>query len=148
MQQVCHRDLKLENTLLDGSAAPRVKICDFGYSKVITITFYAPPPLKESTFQFVIDNRTLIYTLDAIWTRRLSIFLYIACSHSLQITIVYISGVLLTLFATSCLGFAVFSVAFPTKICCGHTSLYCTWSVIQERVWWKGNGEIQADSYA
>lgn len=34
VQQVCHRDLKLENTLLDGSAAPRLKICDFGYSKV------------------------------------------------------------------------------------------------------------------
>uniref|UniRef100_A0A803MEA8 non-specific serine/threonine protein kinase n=1 Tax=Chenopodium quinoa TaxID=63459 RepID=A0A803MEA8_CHEQI len=32
-EEVCHRDLKLENTLLDGSAAPRVKICDFGYSK-------------------------------------------------------------------------------------------------------------------
>ncbi|KAK7321201.1 hypothetical protein VNO77_31584 [Canavalia gladiata] len=31
--QICHRDLKLENTLLDGSSAPRVKICDFGYSK-------------------------------------------------------------------------------------------------------------------
>ncbi|KAF9675942.1 hypothetical protein SADUNF_Sadunf09G0086400 [Salix dunnii] len=31
--QVCHRDLKLENTLLDGSAAHRLKICDFGYSK-------------------------------------------------------------------------------------------------------------------
>lgn len=31
--RICHRDLKLENTLLDGSAAPRVKICDFGYSK-------------------------------------------------------------------------------------------------------------------
>ncbi|KAK3003824.1 hypothetical protein RJ639_018103 [Escallonia herrerae] len=31
--QVCHRDLKLENTLLDGSFAPRLKICDFGYSK-------------------------------------------------------------------------------------------------------------------
>ncbi|PSS24367.1 Serine/threonine-protein kinase, partial [Actinidia chinensis var. chinensis] len=30
--QVCHRDLKLENTLLDGSPAPRLKICDFGYS--------------------------------------------------------------------------------------------------------------------
>lgn len=30
---VCHRDLKLENTLLDGSSAPRLKICDFGYSK-------------------------------------------------------------------------------------------------------------------
>lgn len=33
-QQICHRDLKLENTLLDGSPAPRLKICDFGYSKV------------------------------------------------------------------------------------------------------------------
>ncbi|TVU46133.1 hypothetical protein EJB05_05651 [Eragrostis curvula] len=32
-EQVCHRDLKLENTLLDGSTAPRLKICDFGYSK-------------------------------------------------------------------------------------------------------------------
>ncbi|WCJ43500.1 Serine/threonine-protein kinase SAPK2 [Euphorbia peplus] len=31
--QICHRDLKLENTLLDGSTALRVKICDFGYSK-------------------------------------------------------------------------------------------------------------------
>ncbi|KAK4269761.1 hypothetical protein QN277_022875 [Acacia crassicarpa] len=31
--QVCHRDLKLENTPLDGSPAPRLKICDFGYSK-------------------------------------------------------------------------------------------------------------------
>ncbi|KAK8918726.1 Serine/threonine-protein kinase SAPK10 [Platanthera zijinensis] len=31
--QICHRDLKLENTLLDGSVAPRLKICDFGYSK-------------------------------------------------------------------------------------------------------------------
>jgi serine/threonine protein kinase len=35
VKQVCHRDLKLENTLLDGSTAPRVKICDFGYSKVV-----------------------------------------------------------------------------------------------------------------
>ncbi|CAN1192349.1 Serine/threonine-protein kinase SRK2E [Linum perenne] len=32
-EQVCHRDLKLENTLLDGSTDPRLKICDFGYSK-------------------------------------------------------------------------------------------------------------------
>ncbi|KAF9601439.1 hypothetical protein IFM89_020206 [Coptis chinensis] len=33
LKQICHRDLKLENTLLDGSPAPRLKICDFGYSK-------------------------------------------------------------------------------------------------------------------
>ncbi|MFQ6627058.1 hypothetical protein Gotur_005991 [Gossypium turneri] len=32
-EQICHRDLKLENTLLDGSPTPRLKICDFGYSK-------------------------------------------------------------------------------------------------------------------
>lgn len=31
--QICHRDLKLENTLLDGNLEPRLKICDFGYSK-------------------------------------------------------------------------------------------------------------------
>ncbi|XP_075087490.1 serine/threonine-protein kinase SAPK3-like [Nicotiana tabacum] len=30
--EICHRDLKLENTLLDGSPMPR-KICDFSYSK-------------------------------------------------------------------------------------------------------------------
>lgn len=38
-QEICHRDLKLENTLLDGSIAPRVKICDFGYSKVLLSLF-------------------------------------------------------------------------------------------------------------
>jgi serine/threonine protein kinase len=38
-QGVCHRDLKLENTLLDGSKAPKVKICDFGYSKVGGTTY-------------------------------------------------------------------------------------------------------------
>lgn len=31
--QIVHRDLKLENTLLDGSPVPKLKICDFGYSK-------------------------------------------------------------------------------------------------------------------
>lgn len=34
-QEICHRDLKLENILLDGDPIPRLKICDFGYSKVI-----------------------------------------------------------------------------------------------------------------
>ncbi|PVH34422.1 hypothetical protein PAHAL_8G216700 [Panicum hallii] len=31
--QICHRDLKLENMLLDGSPAPRLKICDIGCSR-------------------------------------------------------------------------------------------------------------------
>lgn len=33
MQGVASRDIKLENTLLDSSPRPLVKICDFGYSK-------------------------------------------------------------------------------------------------------------------
>ncbi|KAL5718121.1 non-specific serine/threonine protein kinase [Ranunculus cassubicifolius] len=41
--QICHRDLKLENTLLDGSPAPRLKICDFGYSKRIMAVQYKIP---------------------------------------------------------------------------------------------------------
>jgi Protein kinase domain len=32
-QGVVNRDIKLENTLLDGSRRPLLKICDFGYSK-------------------------------------------------------------------------------------------------------------------
>ncbi|KAH1137669.1 hypothetical protein AAZX31_10G103400 [Glycine max] len=34
--EVCHRDLKLENTLLDGSLTLHLNICDFGYSKMGT----------------------------------------------------------------------------------------------------------------
>ncbi|CAK9319469.1 unnamed protein product [Citrullus colocynthis] len=33
--QICHRDLKLDNILLDGRKSQRLKICDFGYSKQI-----------------------------------------------------------------------------------------------------------------
>ncbi|XP_021632205.1 serine/threonine-protein kinase SAPK1 isoform X3 [Manihot esculenta] len=36
--QICHRDLKMENTLLDGSTSPRLKICDFGYSKAMNLS--------------------------------------------------------------------------------------------------------------
>lgn len=35
LQGVVNRDIKLENTLLDSSPRPLVKICDFGYSKVL-----------------------------------------------------------------------------------------------------------------
>ncbi|KAF2532206.1 hypothetical protein F2Q70_00033464, partial [Brassica cretica] len=52
--QVCHRDLKLENTLLDGSPAPRLKICDFGYSKpkstVGTPAYIAPEVLLKKEY--------------------------------------------------------------------------------------------------
>ncbi|PPD79168.1 hypothetical protein GOBAR_DD23905 [Gossypium barbadense] len=59
--QICHRDLKLENTLLDGSPAPSLKICDFGYSKssllhsrpkstVGTPTYIAPEVLARREY--------------------------------------------------------------------------------------------------
>ncbi|TYI56837.1 hypothetical protein E1A91_D11G240000v1 [Gossypium mustelinum] len=52
--KICHRDLKLENTLLDGSSTPRLKICDFGYSKpkstVGTPAYIAPEVLSKKEY--------------------------------------------------------------------------------------------------
>ncbi|KAK4740978.1 hypothetical protein SAY87_024566 [Trapa incisa] len=42
-EQICHRDLKLENTLLDGSPALRLKFCDFDFSKRIMKVQYSIP---------------------------------------------------------------------------------------------------------
>ncbi len=30
---VAHRDLKLDNIVLDGNVPPRIKVCDFGFAK-------------------------------------------------------------------------------------------------------------------
>jgi serine/threonine-protein kinase SRK2 len=54
---VCHRDLKLENTLLDGSVAPRLKICDFGYSKVHLFRF-------QSSTMKLLSPKSLVFPLD------------------------------------------------------------------------------------
>ncbi|XP_052878119.1 serine/threonine-protein kinase SAPK2-like isoform X1 [Gossypium arboreum] len=51
IQQICHRDLKLENTLLDGSTAPRLKICDFGYSK--SSVFHSQPKSTVGTPAYI-----------------------------------------------------------------------------------------------
>ncbi|CAJ2667876.1 unnamed protein product [Trifolium pratense] len=52
--EICHRDLKLENTLLDGSSSPQLKICDFGYSKpkstVGTPAYIAPEVLSRREY--------------------------------------------------------------------------------------------------
>ena len=31
--RVAHRDLKLDNVVLDDNAPPRLKLCDFGFAK-------------------------------------------------------------------------------------------------------------------
>ncbi|KAE8667863.1 Serine/threonine-protein kinase SRK2I [Hibiscus syriacus] len=49
--QICHRDLKLDNSLLDGSPAPRLKICDFGYSK--TSVLHSQPKSTVGTPAYI-----------------------------------------------------------------------------------------------
>ena len=62
LQEICHRDLKLENTLLDGSPTPRVKICDFGYSKVlyvdIELALFCILTLPVTDFSCVVESVT------------------------------------------------------------------------------------------
>ncbi|KAG6403373.1 hypothetical protein SASPL_135591 [Salvia splendens] len=50
-EQICHRDLKLENTLLDDSPSPRLKICDFGYSK--SSVFHSQPKSTVGTPAYI-----------------------------------------------------------------------------------------------
>ncbi|KAK3266345.1 hypothetical protein CYMTET_25025 [Cymbomonas tetramitiformis] len=47
---ICHRDLKLENTLLSGNPL-QIKICDFGYSK--NAHFHSNPHSKVGTFAYI-----------------------------------------------------------------------------------------------
>ncbi|XP_074353246.1 serine/threonine-protein kinase SRK2B-like isoform X3 [Apium graveolens] len=60
--QMCHRDLKLANILLDGSSVPILKICHFGFSKSsefhsapdspVGTLAYSPPELIESGSEY------------------------------------------------------------------------------------------------
>ena len=65
-QGVCHRDLKLENTLLDGRPAPRLKICDFGYSK--SAVFDSQPKSTVGTPAYIAPEVTLLCLLPKHFT--------------------------------------------------------------------------------
>ncbi|MBA0560831.1 hypothetical protein Golob_017708 [Gossypium lobatum] len=88
MKQVCHRDLKLENTLLDGSPAPRLKICDFGYSKssvlhsqpkstVGTPAYIAPEVLLKPESQY--DGKTA-----DVWSCGVTLFVMLVGAYPFE----------------------------------------------------------------
>ena len=64
LQGVCHRDLKLENTLLDGRPAPRLKICDFGYSK--SAVFDSQPKSTVGTPAYIAPEASLAFDLSLL----------------------------------------------------------------------------------
>ncbi|AQK86353.1 Serine/threonine-protein kinase SRK2A [Zea mays] len=77
--QICHRDLKLENVLLDGSPAPRLKICDFGYSKssvlhsrpksaVGTPAYIAPEVLSRREYDGKVNGKNLMFMYTCMLT--------------------------------------------------------------------------------
>ncbi|CAN1834738.1 Serine/threonine-protein kinase SAPK3 [Linum perenne] len=78
--EICHRDLKLENTLLDGSPSPRLKICDFGYSK--SGLLHSQPKSTVGTYPFEDpdDPRNFRKTIGRIMSVQYSIPDYVRVS--------------------------------------------------------------------
>ncbi|CAN4106769.1 unnamed protein product [Withania somnifera] len=90
--QICHRDLKLENTLLDGSSTQRLKICDFGYSKIADVwscgvTLYVML-VGAYPFEDPDDPRNFKKTITRILSVQYSIPYYVRvskeCNHLLS----------------------------------------------------------------
>ncbi|KAM5575607.1 serine/threonine-protein kinase SAPK2-like [Rosa sericea] len=84
--KVCHRDLKLENALLDDSTAPRVKICDFGSSESLllhswqkstagTPAYIAPEVLSEKQYDGAIAD---------VWSCGVSLYVMIVGAYPFE----------------------------------------------------------------
>ncbi|KAF7137990.1 hypothetical protein RHSIM_Rhsim07G0204300 [Rhododendron simsii] len=86
LQEICHRDLKLENTLLDGSAAPRVKICDFGYSK--SAVFHSQPKSTVGTPAYiapeVLSRREYDGKLADVWSCGVTLYVMLVGAYPFQ----------------------------------------------------------------
>ncbi|KAI8548284.1 hypothetical protein RHMOL_Rhmol07G0262200 [Rhododendron molle] len=86
LQEICHRDLKLENTLLDGSAAPRVKICDFGYSK--SAVFHSQPKSTVGTPAYiapeVLSKREYDGKLADVWSCGVTLYVMLVGAYPFQ----------------------------------------------------------------
>ncbi|KAI4327490.1 hypothetical protein L6164_019943 [Bauhinia variegata] len=84
--QVCHRDLKLENTLLDGSEAPRLKICDFGYSKSSVI--HSQPKSTVGTPAYIAPEVLLRQEYDGkvadVWSCGVTLYVMLVGSYPFE----------------------------------------------------------------
>ncbi|WVZ91018.1 hypothetical protein U9M48_037251, partial [Paspalum notatum var. saurae] len=92
--QVCHRDLKLENTLLDATAgtAPRLKICDFGYSK--SAVLHSQPKSTVGTPAYIAPEMLQKKRYDGKLLNKIAQFLLIICPW-MEISDVWSCGVTL-----------------------------------------------------
>nr|AFK42326.1 unknown [Lotus japonicus] len=84
--QICHRDLKLENTLLDGSPAPRLKICDFGYSK--SSLLHSRPKSTVGTPAYiapeVLSRREYDGKLADVWSCGVTLYVMLAGAYPFE----------------------------------------------------------------
>ncbi|KAG9135471.1 hypothetical protein Leryth_007229 [Lithospermum erythrorhizon] len=84
--QICHRDLKLENTLLDGSPAPQMKICDFGYSK--SSLLHSRPKSTVGTPAYiapeVLQRREYDGKLADVWSCGVTLYVMLVGSYPFE----------------------------------------------------------------
>ncbi|KAJ6798154.1 putative serine/threonine-protein kinase SAPK7 [Iris pallida] len=84
--QVCHRDLKLENTLLDDSPAPVLKICDFGYSK--SSLLHSRPKSTVGTPAYiapeVLSSREYDGKLADVWSCGVSLYVMLVGAYPFE----------------------------------------------------------------
>ncbi|KAM0069746.1 putative protein kinase CAMK-OST1L family [Helianthus debilis subsp. tardiflorus] len=84
--EICHRDLKLENTLLDGSRTPRLKICDFGYSK--SGLLHSQPKSKVGTPAYiapeVISRKEYDGKLADVWSCGVTLYVMLVGAYPFE----------------------------------------------------------------
>ncbi|XP_072951602.1 serine/threonine-protein kinase SAPK10-like isoform X1 [Typha angustifolia] len=83
--QVCHRDLKMENTLLDGNP-PRLKICDFGYSK--SSVLHSQPKSTVGTPAYiapeVLTNREYDGKIADVWSCGVTLYVMLVGAYPFE----------------------------------------------------------------
>ncbi|KAL2348423.1 hypothetical protein Fmac_002423 [Flemingia macrophylla] len=84
--EVCHRDLKLENTLLDGTPALHLKICDFGYSK--SSVLHSQPKSTVGTPAYIAPEVLLKQEYDGkiadVWSCGVTLYVMLVGSYPFE----------------------------------------------------------------